>query len=464
MAYFLGKVSTVVSAFICVALVYSSIVFAVNDGYDVQQIHIAQGKTPESMTISWVTKSNAASQVKIGLNQDALTTVFSGSTSNYSFDYPQYGVYESGFIHHVSVTDLAADTTYFYQAGDFGLGATSGVQTFQTLTAVGKHQPMHFAVIGDLGTTTDSQSTMNHVLANNQLGLILHAGDLSYADCQQTVWDTYGVMIEDLAKARPWMVGPGNHEVEYNNDGSMFLSFEERYRMPGDKPAEFGAITIPPGVDSNGNPYCASSVFQAEYNYGNSFFSFEAGMAHVIYINPYSVTNSTSVQYKWLESDLASIDRTKTPWLIVVMHCPWYNSNLAHTSEQQAVLMRDSMEPLLYKHQVNMVIAGHVHAYERSWPVYKNETVSDGIVYIVIGDGGNREGHASTYSDPQPSWSAYRNGTQYGHGEISLWDQNKMTWRWMRNVDGEVISKDEIVLCNSALGHNVDCARTMKKE
>lgn len=113
---------------------------------------------------------------------------------------------------------------------------------------------------------------------------------------------------------------------------------------------------------------------------------------------------------------------------------------------------------------MNIAITGHVHAMERTLPVYQNQTVADGIVYIVIGDGGNREGHAATYSNPQPEWSAFRNGTQYGHGEISLWDQNKMTWRWMRNVDGEIVSKDEIVLCNSALGHNVDCARTMKKK
>jgi hypothetical protein len=442
----------------------AALIIAGNDGYDVQQIHIAQGKSPSSMTISWVTKAAAGSQVKIGTTRDSLTTIFVGVSSNYSFDYPQYGVYESGFIHHVVVSSLKADTTYYYQAGDFDQSVTSGVLFFHTLTEVGSHQPMHLAVIGDLGTTTDSQSTMNHVLENNQLGLILHAGDLSYADCQQTVWDTYGVMIEDLAKERPWMVGPGNHEIEFNNDGSMFLAFEERYKMPADKPAEFGAVTIAPGIDSSGNPYCASSVFQAEYNYGNSFFSFEAGMAHMIYINPYSVTNSSSVQYRWLEQDLASIDRSKTPWVIVVMHCPWYNSNTAHTSEQQTILMRESMEPLLYKHKVSLAITGHVHAYERTLPVYQNETVADGIVYVVIGDGGNREGHAATYSNPQPSWSAFRNGTQYGHGEISIWDENKMTWRWMRNVDGEIISKDEMVICNSAFGHNVDCARTMKKD
>ena len=126
------------------------------------------------------------------------------------------------------------------------------------------------------------------------------------------------------------MVGPGNHEIELTNDGSAYLAFEERYKMPAVKPAEFGSVTIPADHDSSGKLYCCPSVFQSEYNYGNSFYSFEVASAHVIYLNPYSLTNSSSVQYQWLVTDLASVDRDVTPWVIVVMHCPWYNSNTAH--------------------------------------------------------------------------------------------------------------------------------------
>ncbi|RYG60608.1 hypothetical protein EON64_19170 [archaeon] len=385
-----------------------------------------------------------------------MTTLVEGTTSSYHFDYPQYGVYESGTIHHVQLSGLEPGTLYFYECGDFDNGKTSGSLNFRTLHPVGSKQPIHFGVLGDLGTTTDSSSTLQHVLTNPFLSMILHAGDLSYADCNQPVWDQYGVLIEDLAKLRPWMVGPGNHEIEFNTDGSTFLAFEERYKMPAIKPAEIGKITIPPGTDSSGHPYCASSVFQQDYNYGNSFYSFEAGSAHVIFLNPYSTTDASSVQYNWLVQDLQGVNREVTPWVIVVMHCPWYNSNQAHYGELQAVLMRESMEEVFYKNRVNIVFTGHVHAYERTYPVFRNETRSDGVVYVTIGDGGNREGHANTYYE-QPSWSAYRNGTQYGHGELSLWSRDKLTWRWVRNVDGEIFSKDELTLCNSAFG-SASCA------
>jgi hypothetical protein len=428
------------------------------DGYDVQQIHIAQGKTPDLMTVSWVTKAEANTQVKFGLSHDKLDHLVSGYTTSYDFNYPNFGMYESGVIHHTSLSNLKPDTVYYYRCGDFDSDATSGLLTFKTMPRVGDQKPMKFGVIGDLGQTTDSHSTMEHVMMNPDIGMVLHAGDLSYADCNQTMWDTYGVMIESLAKSRPWMVGPGNHEIEFNSDGSIFLSYESRYKMPAIKPAEFGAVTIPPPVNpTTGQPWCASSVFQMEYNWGSSFYSFESGMAHVIYLNPYSVTNTTSVQYQWLEQDLASVNRKETPWVLVVMHCPWYNSNTAHVGEQQAVIMRDAMEPLFYKYHVNFVMTGHVHAYERSHPVFQNQTVSDGVMYVTIGDGGNAEGHAISYSPEPPAWSAFRNGTQYGHAELSLLSPEKMQWRWMRNVDGLTVSMDDITVCNTALGKNANC-------
>jgi acid phosphatase type 7 len=175
---------------------------AAEDGYEVTQIHIAQGVTPESMTISWVTKLNASSQVKFGRTADNLESSFTGYTTSYDFNYPDFGYYSSGVIHHVTVTGLEASTLYFYQCGDFEKSSTSGLLTFKTMAKVGDHSPLHLLVVGDLGTTTDSETTLQHMMQDVNGGLILHAGDLSYADCNQTKWDQYGVMIESLSRER----------------------------------------------------------------------------------------------------------------------------------------------------------------------------------------------------------------------------------------------------------------------
>ena len=51
-----------------------------------------------------------------------------------------------------------------------------------------------------------------------------------------------------------------------------------------------------------------------------------------------------------------------------MMHAPWYNSNAGHQGESE--LMRRHMEGLLYAHRVDIVLSGHVHAYERVHAVY----------------------------------------------------------------------------------------------
>ena len=55
--------------------------------------------------------------------------------------------------------------------------------------------------------------------------------------------------------------------------------------------------------------------------------------------------------------------------------------------------MRDAYEQWLHEAGVDLVAAGHVHAYERSRPVFSLKPAEDGCaaVYVTVGDGGNIE-------------------------------------------------------------------------
>lgn len=405
----------------------------------VSQVHIAQGATPSSMAVSWVTQYPSVSQVRFGTSKSHMTEVSSGYAFNYSFPVNNYN---SPMLHHVTVMDLKPNTVYYYQCGDIYQGLLSPVYSFTTTLAVGDKRPMKFAIIGDLGQTDSSAKTVGDLNENDTIDMILHAGDLAYADCEPTRWDSYFAMVEPLASRMPWMVCPGNHEIEYiNAETPVFLGYENRVKMPG-------ALSPSWATHSPAADYCTPSEYTSTYDYGNSFFSFETGMTHVIVLNSYTQTHSDSPQYKWLENDFQTIQRDRTPWVIVILHGPWYNSNTAHQEESQTVAMRKNMEPLFFENGVNMVFCGHVHAYERSHPVYQGKVNKDGPTYVVIGDGGNREGLASKYISPTPAWSAHRDGSSFGYGELLVHSATSATWTFYHNTEGQV--EDQVELENAA--------------
>ncbi|CAM9981964.1 unnamed protein product [Ascophyllum nodosum] len=121
-----------------------------------------------------------------------------------------------------------------------------------------------------------------------------------------------------------------------------------------------------------------------------------------------------------------------------MFHCPWHNSNLSHQTERQALTAMRTMEPLLFQHKTALVIAGHVHAYERSFPVLSGQRTDGAPVNVVVGGSGNRE-----HTDPDyyrhPDWSAFRNGTAYGAGFLSMVNSTTALWQWKSNDDQPVI-------------------------
>ncbi|GMH28729.1 hypothetical protein Nepgr_030572 [Nepenthes gracilis] len=116
--------------------------------------------------------------------------------------------------------------------------------------------------------------------------------------------------------------------------------------------------------------------------------------------------------------------------------------------------MKADMEELLFANRVDIVFAGHVHAYERFTRVYDGQANNCGPVYINVGDGGNREGLATEYMEPQAAISLFREAS-FGHGELEIFNATHALWTWHRNDDDESVEADSVWL--TCLRSNPTC-------
>ncbi|CAH2056765.1 unnamed protein product [Thlaspi arvense] len=164
--------------------------------------------SPSSMWVSWVTgdaqiglnvtpldPSTVASEVWYGKESGKYLMKRKGLSMVYSQLYPFEGLwnYTSGIIHHVKIDGcmsfiegLEPGTKYYYKCGDSAFPAMSDEKVFETMPLPGPDRyPRRIAVVGDLGLTSNSTTTIDHLTANDP-SMILMIGDLAYANQYRT--------------------------------------------------------------------------------------------------------------------------------------------------------------------------------------------------------------------------------------------------------------------------------------
>ncbi len=105
---------------------------------------------------------------------------------------------------------------------------------------------------------------------------------------------------------------------------------------------------------------------------GKRYHNFRKGDAEFFVLDS---TYMTTAQVRWLDEALQASD---APWKITYMHHPIYSSGKRHGAD---IELRAFIEPLLLKHGVSVVLAGHEHFYERLKP-------QKGIAYFTAGSAG----------------------------------------------------------------------------
>ena len=204
-------------------------------------------------------------------------------------------------------------------------------------------------------------------------------GDLCYANLNPTsqpeVWRDFGNNNQRSASYRPWMPCPGNHEIEFDNGTEGLDSYLTRYMLPDN------------GVDGfRGRWYSfrVGSVLVVSLDADDVVYqdaaAFVAGPASLV---PAASTGHAPIPagqfllrqglQRWCADGVARADpggsaprrhdrldrRPDAPVL----------PELVRDRKRSDLGIRQAWLPLFDKYQVDLVVCGHDHDYERSFPV-----------------------------------------------------------------------------------------------
>jgi predicted phosphodiesterase len=242
------------------------------------------------------------------------------------------------FVHRATVAGLDTETTYVYRvrSGE----AVSAEFSFRT--APQRDTPFAVAWWGDNHAGTVTLRTHVANLMAHGPDLICVAGDMVNSGDQLDEWHNYWFKpLEhlNLGQTRPVIYARGNH------DGEHALAY---------------AYSALPGNES--------------------WFAFDYGNTRFIFLDSEVSTSGSPEQRAWLLAELSRVETQRAAFRIVCFHRPPY-VNLwnggGHTGE---VWVQSDWVPLFEQHNVDLVISGHAHNYNRGR--------QNGVTYVVSGGGG----------------------------------------------------------------------------
>ena len=241
-------------------------------------------------------------------------------------------------LRKVRLDGLQANSVYYYRVVDGD--AKIPTYSFKTLPDTGKFT---FAVYGDSRDGASEHALIVSLIEKHDPAFVMHTGDFVWDGRQAELWGPiFFEPARTLISRVALFAAAGNHEHE--------------------SPLYYKYLGAPPG---------------------KPWYSFDCANAHLVMLDSCVDIGPGSEQLKWLEADLASTDKR---WRFVTLHYPLYSSS----EHGRYLAMRDTLEPIFEKYGVDIVFAGHVHAYERSYPVARADGKGHPITYVVTGGGGAR--------------------------------------------------------------------------
>src|SRR5918996_629907 len=192
----------------------------------------------------------------------------------------------------------------------------------------------NFAAVGDWGCTDDTTNTIKNI-QNKDPELVLALGDLSYENTGNC-WLNETSSINNKLE-----IAIGNHDYD----------------------------------DKKGDPTLLQAQYKKHFGLSNTYYSFDYHNVHFIAMDsmlPYTIN---SPQYSFVRNDLISTSQNPDiKWIIVYFHHPMYTSSTKHPSD---LLLRETYHPLFDLYGVDLVLQGHNHNYQRSYPITYNNNINN---------------------------------------------------------------------------------------
>ncbi|KAI9116718.1 hypothetical protein K1719_012376 [Acacia pycnantha] len=321
-----------------------------------------------SMRATWVSGDNQPQQLQYadGKTETSQVSTFSQDdmcSSPLKSPAKDFGWHDPGYVHSAVMKGLKPSSTFSYRYGSDSAGWSEQIK-FSTPPAGGSDE-LRFLAYGDMGKTPLDASDEHYIqpgaasvlkamsseVDSNNVNSVFHIGDISYATGFLAEWDFFLNLINPVASRVSYMTAIGNHERDYVDSGSIYIT--------------------PDSGGECGVPY--ETYFQMPTSAKDKpWYSIEQGSVHFTVISTEHDWRENSEQYQWIQKDMASVDRQKTPWLIFMGHRPMYSSTKSVLLPNVDENFVKAVEPLLLENKVDLVLFGHVHNYERTCSIYQS--------------------------------------------------------------------------------------------
>ncbi|MFC3809083.1 metallophosphoesterase [Lacihabitans lacunae] len=325
---------------IMVTLVFRGLLFA----QAISRGPYLQVRTQNSIQVRYSTNVGCETKVKYGLAQNALTNevVIGGSR----------------YMHTASISGLAANSKYYYAIYNGATLIEGGLNNFfMTSQAKNSEQKIRIWATGDCGTGTPQQLQVKNAFLNYNNNQYVDAwlllGDNAYSsgldlEYQEKFFNVY--QNDPIMKQTAIYPVPGNHDYYISADAKFnhFVPYYDIFSPVAN--AEMG------GVPSGHKEY----------------YSYDIGNVHFVALdsygretaNNYVMSDTISPQIVWLKQDLAA---NTQKWTVVYWHHPPYTMG-THNSDTEPDLtaIREKLTPIIERFNVDLVLTGHSHNYERS--------------------------------------------------------------------------------------------------